>query len=117
MGRAIDFFDTKPKVASSEVYTENPRLPERPPPPPELPPVSERPFYPSRAPRSGPQGTFSKFPEYKEDPLDLKVKAAKEAAAALKREGLAPFKPNGNIYSVPTPTIVFHAVGPGSGAA
>jgi len=112
MGHALDFFDGHGRVASSSVYTENPRGPERPPPPAEAPPVSDKPFYPSKAPTSGPQGAFSKFPKYIEDPLDLKVKAAKEAAKTLERDGLAPFKPTSKPFSTRTPTIMFHIVGP-----
>lgn len=112
MSRSLDFFDGKPKVASSQLYTEDPRVPERPPPPPAAAAVSERAFYPARAPRSGPQGTFNKFPEYKEDPLHLKLQKAKEEAAAARREGAAPFKPTGNPHTTPTPTIAFHIVGP-----
>ena len=78
-----------------------------PPPPAEAPPVSERAFYPSRAPRSGPLGTFNKFPPYIEDPLSEKMKLAKAAAAAARLEGVAPFKPTGRGYSTPTPSIVF----------
>ena len=94
------------------MFTENPRVPERAPPPAEPPPVSDKPFYPSKAPTSGPQGTFNKFPKYIEDPLDVKMKAAKAAADALKREGLQPFKPTSKPFSTPTPTIMFHVTGP-----
>ena len=78
----------------------------------EFAPVSERAFYPSRAPRSGPLGTFTKFPEYKEDPLEEKMKIAKAAAEAAKNVGAAPFKPTSKPHTTPTPSIAFHTVGP-----
>lgn len=115
MSKAVDFFDQKKdRVASSLTYTEDPRVPERP--PKEGSPfknVSDAPFKPARAPRSGPQGTFNKFPEYKEDPWDLKIKKAQEEAAANRREGAAPFKPTGNPHTTPNPSIVFHVPGGG----
>jgi hypothetical protein len=107
MSHAVDFFDGFGRVAASKVYTEDPIIPKKPPPPAEAPPVSERAFYPSRAPRSGPLGTFNKFPPYIEDPLSEKMKLAKAAAAAARLEGVAPFKPTGRGYSTPTPSIVF----------
>jgi len=112
MRHAVDFFDGKPHLASSEVFTENPRIPEKPPPPPAAAPISTTPFFPSKAPKSGPQGTFNKFPEYKEDPLHLKIEAAKKAAAEQRIAGAAPFKLGSPApYTVPTPTIVFHVPG------
>ena len=99
-------------VASSAIFAENPRLPERPPPAPYGQNVTDRPFFPAQAPRSGPQGTFNKFPVYMEDPLHLKVEAAKAAAAAASAVGAAPFKPTGKPHTTPTPSIVFHTVGP-----
>ena len=112
MSHALDFFDAHGKVASSKVYTEDPIIPKKPDPPPEAPPVSERAFYPSRAPRSGPLGTFNKFPEYKEDPLEEKLKLAKAAAEAARAVGAAPFKPTSKPHTTPTPSIVFHTAGP-----
>jgi len=113
MSSANDFFDQKHRtVASSKVFTEEPRIKERDPPAPQGKPVTDRPFYPSRAPRSGPQGTFEKFPVYKEDPLEEKIKAAKAAAAAARVVGAAPFKPTSNPHTTPTPTISFHIAGP-----
>jgi len=111
MSHAVDFFDGKPRVASSTIFTEDPRLPERPAKTSEGQPVSTAPFFPSKAPKSGPQGTFNKFPEYKEDPLDLKIKLAKEAAAAQRVVGAAPFKPTSKPFTTPTPSIVFHTPG------
>jgi len=112
MRHAVDFFDGKAHLASSEVFTENPRLPEKPKPPEGPGPITTTPFFPSKAPKSGPQGTFNKFPEYKEDPLHLKVKAAKEAAAKERIAGAAPFKLGSPApFSVPQPTIVFHVPG------
>jgi len=111
MSHAVDFFDGHGRVASSKTYTEDPRIPERPPAP--KPEASEqRAFYPSRAPRSGPQGTFNKFPEYKEDPLEEKLKLAKAAAEAARQVGSVPFKPTSKPHTTPTPSISFHIVGP-----
>ena len=75
-------------------------------------PVAERAFYPSRAPRSGPQGTFTKFPEYLPDPLEEKLKKAKEEAAKARIVGAAPFKPTSKPHTTPMPSIVFHITGP-----
>ena len=65
VSHAVDFFDAKKGVASSAVFTEEPRVPDRDPKDSgsEFKPVGG-PFYPSKAPRSGKQGTFTKFPEY-----------------------------------------------------
>mmetsp|Transcript_2792 Transcript_2792/g.7807 ORF Transcript_2792/g.7807 Transcript_2792/m.7807 type:complete len:334 (-) Transcript_2792:359-1360(-) len=111
MDKSLDFFDSHRRVAASKVYMEEPRVPERP--PKESPGKANyvdhgRAFFPAKAPRSGPQATFNKFPVYIEDPLHLKIKAAQEEAAKHKIEGLAPFKPTGNAYSVPCPSIVFN---------
>ena len=97
MSKAVDFFDGHGRVASSKAYTEDPRVPERPAKPPEFTNVSDRPFFPAQAPKSGPQGTFNKFPEYKEDPLHLKVEAAKKAAEEARAVGDRPFKPTGYV--------------------
>ena len=49
--------------------------------------------------RRNTEGTFSKFPYYKEDPWDEKIKAARERAAAARARvssvGAKPFKPTG----------------------
>ena len=112
MSHSVDFFDAHGRVASSKVYTEEPRIPPRPDPPAEAPPVSERAFYPSKAPKSGPLGTLTPFPAYKEDPLEEKMKLAKEAALQARLVGVAPFKPTSKPHSTPTPSIVFHTAGP-----
>ena len=80
--------------------------------PAEAPPVSERAFYPSKAPKSGPLGTFTPFPPYKEDPLEEKMKLAKEAALQARLVGGAPFKPTSKPHTTPTPSIIFHTAGP-----
>ena len=67
-------------------------------------------FYPSRAPRSGPLGTFTKFPEYIEDPLEEKMKVAREAAKAA-RINSTPFKPTSKPKTSPSRTIIFHTKG------
>jgi len=64
MCHALDFFDGKKRVAAPEIFTENPRLPERPKSAPYGKPVSDAPFFPAKAPKSGPHATFSKFPVY-----------------------------------------------------
>ena len=51
-------------MAAPEIFTENPRLPERPKSAPYGKPVSDAPFFPAKAPKSGPHATFSKFPVY-----------------------------------------------------
>ena len=112
MGKAIDFFDGHGRVASSKAFTEDPRVPERPAPPPEKGNVSEVPFKPARAPRSGPQATFNKFPVYMDDPEHLKQAARKAEAEAARAVGEQPFKPTGPPHSTPTPSIVFHTTGP-----
>jgi len=109
MCHAMDFIDGKKRVAAPEIFTENPRLPERPK-PPEPQPISSVPFFPAKAPSSGPQGTFHKFPVYIEDPAHLKLKAAQEEAAKHPVIG-APFKPTGPSGGAPTPSIKFHVPG------
>ena len=99
-------------MASSKLFTEDPIIPKREEKVTEFQNVSERAFYPSRAPKSGPLGTFNKFPEYKEDPLEEKMKLAKAAAAEARLVGAAPFKPTSKPHTTPTPSIVFHTVGP-----
>lgn len=105
VSHSVDFFDGKRTVAASAVYTEEPRMPERPAAPKEEP-ISGAAFYPARAPKSGPLGTFMKFPEYKEDPLEEKLKAAKLAAADA-RISTVPFKPTSKPKSSPSKSIIF----------
>jgi len=109
MSRSLDFFDCQPKVAASLVYTEDPMMPAKPE-PEKAEAISLKPFYPSKAPSSGPQGTFMKFPEYKEDPLDLKLKALAEEVAAAKRTGPA-FKPPSKPKSMRVTSVLFHEAG------
>jgi len=111
MSHSLDFFDSQARVSSSKIWTEDPIVKPREVTVTEFKNVTDRAFYPSRAPRSGPLGTFNKFPEYKEDPLDEKMKAAKAAAAAARTEG-APFKPTSKPHTTPTPTNVIHTNGP-----
>lgn len=110
MSRSLDFFDSHPKVAASKVYTEDPLMPARPAEESEAAKAALAPFYPSRCPRSGPQGTFEKFPEYKEDPLEEKLKAVREEVAKARPTG-APFKPTSRPKSMRTTTILFHEPG------
>jgi len=111
MSRSVDFFDSHQRVAASKVYTEDPIMPAH----EEKPSsaganVSSAPFYPARAPRSGPQGTFQKFPEYREDPLEEKIKATRAAIEATKVTG-APFKPTSNPKTMRTQSVLFHQPG------
>ena len=46
-----------------------------------------------------------------QDPLEEKMKLAKAAAAAARREGAAPFKPTSKPYTTPCPSILFHTPG------
>jgi len=112
VSHSLDFFDHKKGVASSAVFTEEPRIPERAPKEDEGKPVSTAPFYPAKAPKSGHQGTFNKFPAYKEDPLDEKLKAAKAAAEAARAIIGNPFKPPQKPKTCPTKSILFHQPGP-----
>ena len=109
--KSLDFFDGHKRVASSKAYTEDPRVPERVPKPSEFQPLGAA-FYPAKAPTSGWQGAFNKFPLYIEDPLDEKMKLAKAEAEAAKNVGAAPFKPTSKPFTTPQPSIVFHTVGP-----
>jgi len=109
MSRSLDFFDSHPKVAASKVYTEDPPVPAK----PEAAKEEAKPmapFYPSKAPKSGPQGTFEKFPEYHPDPLDLKIKAVQEEVAKARPTG-APFKPTSKPKSMRTTSVLFHEPG------
>lgn len=110
--KSLDFFDGHKRVASSAVYTEDPRVPERPKPKSEFAPVADRPFYPARGPRSGWQGAMNKFPVYLPDPLEEKMKLAKQEAEAAKNVGAAPFKPTSKPFTTPQPSIVFKTFGP-----
>jgi len=112
VSKSVDFFDGKKGVAASGVYTEEPRMPERAPPAASEFKVVGGPFYPAKAPKSGKQGTFNKFPEYKEDPLDEKLKAAKAAAEAAKAVNSNPFKPPAKPKTMPQKSILFHQPGP-----
>lgn len=108
-GHSLDFFDGHKSVAASKVYTEDPRIPEKP--PEEKAPLAiTAPFYPSKAPRSGIMGTFNKFPVYLEDPLDAKIAAAKAAADAAKLTS-APFRPTSKPKSGPVKSVLFHHPG------
>jgi len=114
MSHSLDFFDTHKehaRVATSKIFTEDPIIPKREAKVSTFANVSDKAFYPSRAPRSGPLGTFEKFPVYKEDPLEEKMKVAKAAAAEARIAGAAPFKPTSKPFTTPCPTIMFHIPG------
>jgi len=112
VSHSLDFFDHKKGVASSAVYTEEPRVPERPVKEDEGKAVSSAPFYPARAPKSGHVGAFNKFPKYIEDPLDDKLKAARAAAEAARAIIGNPFKPPQKPKTMPQKSILFHQPGP-----
>jgi len=112
VSHSLDFFDAKKGVASSQIFTEEPRMPDKPKKEDDGKPVSGAPFYPSRAPKSGHVGTFNKFPLYMEDPLDLKLKAARAAAEAARAVNSNPFKPPQKPKTCPTRSILFHQPGP-----
>jgi len=119
MSRSLDFFDGHKSVAAPKGITEDPRMPDKPEPP--QPPVGlkhDAPFYPGQGPRSGagsphvlgPLGTFHKFPEHMADPLEEKMKAAREAAEAARITG-GPWKPSYAGKTAPTKTVIFHEPG------
>ena len=58
----------------------------------------------------GPLGTFHKFPEHMADPLEEKMKAAREAAEAARITG-GPWKPSYAGKTAPTKTVIFHEPG------
>ena len=111
MSRNLDFFDQMGKVASSRVYTEEPRCPERPEPEKAREAVGKA-FYPAHGPVSGDAGLFQKFKEigYMEDPLDEKIRKTREAVAAAKGDG-KPFRPTSRPKSTRTQSILFHHAG------
>ena len=111
MSHSLDFFDGYKSVASRKIL-EPQEQPEKPATPAAEAgkAISETPFYPAQGPRSGPLGTFSKFPEYIEDPEDAKMKAAREAAAEAKITGGA-WRPTYSNKSTPMKTIVFREAG------
>uniref|UniRef100_A0A7S4C2H8 Cilia-and flagella-associated protein 96 n=1 Tax=Chrysotila carterae TaxID=13221 RepID=A0A7S4C2H8_CHRCT len=110
MSRSLDFFDSHKSVAASKVYTEDPPVPARELKSANSSPKPAVPFYPSRAPRSGRLGTFEPFPKYQEDPLEEKLKQAREAAAASKISGPA-FRPTSKPKSTRTQSILFRQPG------
>jgi len=109
MGHSYDYFDSHEKVAAPKGLTEDPRMPDKPPPESKAPPITV-PFYPPQAPREGKLGTFGKFPQYMDDPLDEKMKAAREQAEKEKITTAA-FKPGAGSKSTPTKSIAFHQPG------
>ena len=118
MGHSLDFFDGHKNVAAPKGLTEDPRIPDKPAQGEAPPKAQGAPFYPARGPRSGsgsphvlgPLGTFQKFPEYMDDPLEAKLAAAREAAAAIQLSGGA-WKPSYRGKSSPTKTVLFHEPG------
>jgi hypothetical protein len=101
----LDYFDSQNHVAASKVYTLDKPLP--PPKKKEAPKSApSKPFRPSQPAKDGYNSTFEAFPEYREDPLDLKLakeKKSRDAEAALVRDV---FKPVSQIK--PGPTKVVH---------
>ena len=85
VSHSLDFFDQRKNVVStSSIFTEEPRMPER--------AASDEekkvyaPFYPAKAPRSGKLGTFTKFPEYTEEPPEsAENRKARAARPTLRR--------------------------------
>lgn len=110
MSRSLDFFDSHKSVSSSKIYTEDPRMPERASKTAGESPGKGAPFYPSRAPRSGRQGTFEKFPPYQEDPLEEKLKRTQQEVQSARIKGPA-FRPTSKPKTVRTPSILFRQPG------
>lgn len=109
MGHSCDYFDSHDRVAAPKGLTEDPRMPDKPP-PDSKPPAITVPFYASQAPRKGKLGTFGKFPQYMDDPLEEKIKAAR-AQAEKEKITTAAFRPTSPSKSTPSKSILFHQPG------
>ena len=118
MGHSLDFFDGQKSVAAPKSLTEDPRMPDKPAPPPPPEAVGLTPFYPAKGPQSGaasphvlgPLGTFQKFPEHIPDDHEAKMKLVREATAAAKIDGAA-WRPTYQNKTCPTKTVLFHEPG------
>lgn len=110
--KPLDFFDTQPNVASSKVYTMDKPMPEvKKKEAAVVKNVTEKPFKPSSPPKGGYNSTFTKFPEYKHDPYDVKLSAEDAKKAKEQRAANQSTKPVWKSMSVPksspTKSIVF----------
>jgi hypothetical protein len=105
--RRTDVFDAQPNVGVSRIYSLDRPLPARKHDSGrKLPPVTV-PFRPPSASKKGLLGTLTKFPEYREDPYDLREKAQREAAAKDRPPVI--WKPTSGPKSLPVRSIVFSA--------
>eukprot|EP00695_Tsukubamonas_globosa_P002974 TRINITY_DN421_c0_g1_i3.p1 TRINITY_DN421_c0_g1~~TRINITY_DN421_c0_g1_i3.p1 ORF type:complete len:294 (+),score=70.31 TRINITY_DN421_c0_g1_i3:169-1050(+) len=106
MSHGLDFFDSQPNVAASRVYTIDKPIEAREEAPKKEAPIPT-PFKPSSPPKIGYNSTLQRFPEYKEDPFDLRAKMEREERAKTKPAVV--FKPVSNPKSSATRSIMFHA--------
>lgn len=101
-GRRLDFFDSQPNIAARKIYSfEKPYPGRKPQPPHRLPTFG--PFKPTSPAKMGVGGTLSKFPEYKGDPFDAKLK--QERAETRKARPAVVWKPTSNQKCLPFRTI------------
>lgn len=102
MSHSKEFFDCQPNVPASRIYTSDRPLP------PEKPKKPHKktmvPFRPSSPPKRGYNSTFNKFPEYKEDPIEERMK--KERDERRKAKPKVVFKPVSAAHSTPTRPIL-----------
>jgi len=108
--KRLDYFDSQPNVAASKIYSLDKPLPARKPEPPKKEPAITVPFKPSSPAKRGFAGTINKFPEYKEDPYELKEKAERETRSIAK-PGVV-WKPVSGPRSMYVRSIAFSKTGP-----
>lgn len=108
MARSSEFFDETKSGVSSRIYAEVPMPPKKPP-PPELPRVGDKPFYPSRGPKSGIYGAISAFPEHMEDSEQARFDKALQHKKKEREFGA--WKYGAGSKSMLTRSILFHHPG------
>lgn len=108
--KKLDYFDGQPNVAASKVYSLDKPLPARKAEPPKKEAAVSVPFKPSSPSKRGFQGTINKFPEYKEDPYELKEKFERENRAKTKPGVI--WKPVSGSKTMAIRSIAFSKTGP-----
>uniref|UniRef100_A0A7S1I7X0 Cilia-and flagella-associated protein 96 n=2 Tax=Eutreptiella gymnastica TaxID=73025 RepID=A0A7S1I7X0_9EUGL len=100
--KRVDFFDGHANVAASKVYSLDKPLPARKPEAAKKEVAIAIPFKPVASSK----GTLNGYPEYKEDPYDVKEKAQREQAKKDKPSVV--WKPISTSKSLPTKSIAFN---------
>eukprot|EP00759_Apiculatamorpha_spiralis_P042956 PhF_6_TR40685/c0_g1_i2/m.61140 len=103
--RRLDYFDETSKVRTSKIFSIDKALPAKKAPKDEEKkgPIGAKPWKPSNPSHQGINSTLNPFPEYKEDPLELKERKQREARQ--KERPQVVWKPISSVKTSPTRVV------------